>query len=103
MFNPFKKKPESAPMQTPEEILAEHNYRMEHDPAYKLSIEQSAAFFKADSEAREKAGLTDLPGEYTFECPNCGSLCKGSWTDINGKDNLHGQTGCHTCDIHLIV
>lgn len=44
-----------------------------------LTVEQSAAFFKADSEARKAAGLENLPGEYTFTCPKCGSKCKGSW------------------------
>ena len=40
-----------------DEFLAEHEYKMEHDPEYRKSIEKTAAFFKADKEAEEKAGL----------------------------------------------
>ena len=68
-----------------------------------LTAEQSAAFFKADSEARKAAGLENLPGEYTFTCPNCGTKCKGSWHAMYGMDNLHGRTDCITCNIHLMV
>ena len=104
MFNLFKKKKvEPAPAKTAEELAAEHEYRMEHDAEYRISMEKSRAFFKADREAREKAGLTNLPGEYFFNCPNCGTLCKGGGTALHGMDNLHGHTGCQTCNIHLMV
>ena len=73
------------------------------DEAVKKSAEKSAAFFKADSEARKAAGLERLPGEYTFTCPNCGSECKGSWHAVHGEDSLHGRTDCFTCNIHLMV
>ena len=67
------------------------------------SLEECNAFFEADKMARENAGLTNLPGEYTFTCPNCNSLCKGSWHSLYGEKNLHGRTGCQTCNIYLIV
>ena len=69
-----------------------------------ITDEQVAAFFKADSEAREAAGLKDRPGDYTFICPNCGSKCTGTWSSSHIDTNhLYGRTDCFTCDIHLIV
>lgn len=94
---------EEAIKKSNEEFLKEHEYKMAHDPEYRKSVEKSASFFKADSEARKAAGLENKPGEYTFTCPNCGSKCKGSWHTMYGVDNLHGRTDCFTCDIHLMV
>lgn len=71
--------------------------------AVELTDEQAAAFFKADKEAKEKADLVNKIGTYTFTCPNCGSLCKGEWVRFDSLGNLHGHTGCHTCNIHLMV
>lgn len=86
-----------------EDYLEEHEYKMEHDPEYRKSIEKSAAFFKADKEARKAAGLENKIGSYTFNCPNCGTLCKGEWVRFDSLGNLHGGTGCPTCNIRLIV
>lgn len=85
------------------DFIAEHDYKMEHDPEYRKLIEQSHAFFEADNEAREKAGLKDKEGVYTFQCPNCGSPCRGSWVWMKPNNEMHGYTGCSTCDIHLRV
>ena len=104
MFDFFKKKRnnnEPYNEKTPEQFLEEFNYKMEHDPEYRASVEKSARFFKADQEARKKAGLENKPGTYTFTCPNCNSLCKGSWV-LMGQQ-LHGSTGCSICNIHLMV
>lgn len=60
-----------------------------------------AQFFQADYEARKKAGLENKAGTYTFECPNCKTLCSGRW--IWNGNHLHGKTGCTKCNIHLIV
>ena len=68
-----------------------------------LTDEQAAAFFKADKEAEEKAGLTGKLGTYTFTCPNCGSECTGSWVRFDAYGSRHGSTSCNTCHIHLIV
>ncbi|MBR3995303.1 MAG: hypothetical protein IKI97_08490 [Clostridia bacterium] len=68
-----------------------------------LTDEQAAAFFKADKEAEEKAGLTGKLGTYTFTCPNCGSECTGNWVRFDSLGNRHGHTGCQTCNIHLMV
>lgn len=85
MFNFFKKK-EKQNIAKPE-----------------ITTEQSAAFFKADSEARKAAGLENKIGSYTFTCPNCGSQCKGEWVRFDHLGNLHGRTDCFTCNIHLMV
>lgn len=68
-----------------------------------LTAEQSAAFFKADSEARKAAGLENKIGFYSFTCPNCGTECKGEWVRFDSMGNLHGHTGCQKCNIHLMV
>lgn len=86
-----------------EQFLAEHKYRMEHDPEYRQGIEKSRAFFQADREAAEKAGLVNKLGSYTFTCPNCGSECKGEWVRFDRHGNRHGHTGCYVCNIHLMV
>lgn len=110
MFNFLKKKKqkqdeldEEAMRKSSEEFLKEHKYKMEHDPEYRKSVEQSAAFFKADSDARKAAGLENKIGSYTFTCPNCGTLCKGEWVRFDHLGSLHGRTDCFTCDIHLMV
>ena len=110
MFNFLKKKKqkqdelnEEAMRKSSEEFLKEHKYKMEHDPEYRKSVEESAAFFKADSEARKAAGLENKIGSYTFTCPNCGTLCKGEWVRFDHLGSLHGRTDCFTCDIHLMV
>ena len=110
MFDFFKRKKkqvdvleEEAIRKSNEEFLKEHEYKMEHDPEYRKSVEQSAAFFKADSEAKKAAGLENKIGSYTFICPNCGSECKGEWVRFDHLGNLHGRTDCFTCDIHLMV
>lgn len=94
---------EEAIRKSNEDFLKEHEYKMEHDPEYRKSVEESAAFFKADREAKEKAGLVNKIGSYTFTCPNCGSECKGEWVRFDHLGNLHGRTDCFTCDIHLMV
>lgn len=94
---------EEAIRKSNEDFLKEHEYKMEHDPKYRKSVEESAAFFKADSEARKAAGLENKIGSYTFTCPNCGTLCKGEWVHFDHLGNLHGRTDCFTCDIHLMV
>ena len=86
-----------------EDFVKEHEYKMEHDPEYRKSVEQSGAFFAADREARKAAGLENKIGSYTFTCPNCGSECKGEWVRFDHMGNLHGRTDCFTCDIHLMV
>lgn len=88
MFKNFKMKP---------------NLKSRHSPNHKPSLKEIESFFKTDSEARKAVGLENLPGEYTFTCPNCGTHCKSSWHSLYGADNLHGRTDCFTCDIHLIV
>ncbi len=110
MFNFLKKRSkktveldEEAMRKSSEDFLKEHEYKMEHDPEYRKSVEQSRAFFKADHEAQEKAGLVNKIGSYTFTCPNCGTLCKGEWVRFDHLGNLHGRTDCFTCDIHLMV
>lgn len=105
MLNIFKikNKMELTHIKTSDEFSEEHIYKMTHDAEYRASLEQSSAFFKADKEAREKAELTNLPGTYHFKCPNCGSDCEGSWNALYGMDNLHGYTGCQTCNIYLVV
>ena len=110
MFNFFKNKKqksveldEEAIRKSSEDFLKEHEWKMEHDLEYRKSVEQRAAFFKADSEARKAAGLENKIGSYTFTCPNCGSLCKGEWVRFDHLGNLHGRTDCFTCDIHLMV
>ena len=64
MFNFFKKKKqrqdefdEEQIKKEQEDFIKEHQYKMENDPEYRKSVEESAAFFKADSEARKAAGL----------------------------------------------
>ena len=86
-----------------EKFIAEHKYKMEHDPEYRQSLEKSRAFFQADREAEEKAGLVNKLGSYTFTCPNCGSECKGEWVRFDAFGNRHGHTGCYVCNIHLMV
>ena len=110
MFNFLKKKKQKqdeldkeAMRKSSEEFLKEHRYKMAHDPEYRKSVEQSAAFFKADSDARKAAGLENKIGSYTFTCPNCGTLCKGEWVRFDHLGSLHGRTDCFTCDIHLMV
>lgn len=71
--------------------------------AVELTDEQVAAFFKADKEAKEKADLVNKIGTYIFTCPNCGNLCKGEWVRFDSLGNLHGHTGCQTCNVHLMV
>lgn len=73
------------------------------EKAFEVCEKESAAFFKADSEARKAAGLENKIGYYTFTCPNCGSQCKGEWVRFDHLGSLHGRTDCFTCDIHLIV
>ena len=94
---------ESEKEQSQDEFLAEHEYKMEHDHEYRKSIEKTAAFFKADKEAEEKAGLKNKLGSYTFTCPNCGSECKGVWVRFDEFGNRHGRTDCQICNIHLMV
>lgn len=94
---------EEAIRKSNEDFLKEHEYKMEHDPEYRKSVEESAAFFKADSDARKAAGLENKIGSYTFTCPNCGTLCKGEWVRFDHLGSLHGRTDCFTCDIHLMV
>ncbi len=89
MFEFLKKKKKQASMPNAETI--------------EKSAEKSAAFFKADQEARKAAGLEDKVGSYTFTCPNCGSECKGEWVRHDHNGNIHGRTDCFTCDIHLMV
>lgn len=110
MFDFFKKRKrkvfefdEEAIRKSQEEFVRKNDYRMEHDPEFRKSVEESRAFFEANREARKAAGLEDKPGEYTFTCPNCGSECKGSWHSMFGANNLHGRTDCFTCGIHLVV
>ena len=109
MFEFLKKKKQSnvldeeAMRKSNEDFLKEHEYKMEHDPEYRKSVEESAAFFKADSEARKAAGLENKIGSYTFTCPNCGTLCKGEWVRFDSMGNLHGHTDCQKCNIHLMV
>ena len=110
MFNFFKKKKqrqvefdEEHIKKEQENFIKEHRYKMENDPEYRKSVEESAAFFKADSEARKAAGLENKIGSYTFTCPNCGSECKGEWVRFDHLGSLHGRTDCFTCDIHLMV
>ena len=98
-----EKAPELSEEESAERFLEEHEYKMEHDPEYRKSIERSAVFFKADTEARKAAGLENKIGSYTFNCPNCGTLCKGEWVRFDSLGNLHGGTGCPTCNIHLRV
>ena len=98
-----EKTPELSEEESAERFLEEHEYKLEHDPEYRKSIERSAAFFKADTEARKAAGLDNKIGSYTFNCPNCGTLCKGEWVRFDSLGNLHGGTGCPTCNIHLRV
>lgn len=97
MFDFLKKKKqkqdefdEEAMRKSSEDFLKEHKYKMEHDPEYRKSVEESAAFFKADSEARKAAGLENKIGYYTFTCPNCGTECKGEWVRFDHLGNLHG-------------
>lgn len=67
-----------------------------------ISIDQrDTRFLQADFEAREKAGLANQAGTYTFTCPNCNSICIGCWEWV--EEQLHGKTGCETCDIYLKV
>ncbi len=94
---------EEAIRKSSEEFFKEHEYKMEHDPEYRESVEKSVAFFDADHEAKEKAGLVNKIGSYTFTCPNCGTLCQGNWVRFDHAGNLHGRTDCFTCDIHLMV
>lgn len=89
MFNLWKKKKE-------EQTKVEEN-------KVELTDEQVAAFFKADKEAEEKAGLTGKLGTYKFTCPNCGSECTGSWVRFDAYGSRHGHTGCQTCNVHLMV
>ena len=110
MFDFFKRKKKQTDVLDEEEIrksnedfLKEHEYKMEHDPEYRKSVEESTAFFKADSEARKAAGIENKIGSYTFTCPNCGTICKGEWVRFDHLGNLHGRTDCFTCDIHLLV
>lgn len=110
MFDFFKRKKtasvkidDEATINSQDDFIKEFNYKMEHDPEYRKSVEESAAFFKADSEARKAAGLENKIGSYTFTCPNCGSECKGNWVRFDKCGNLHGRTDCFTCDIHLMV
>ena len=110
MVNFFKKKKqrqdefnEEQIKKEQEDFIKEHRYKMENDPEYRKSVEESATFFKADSEARKAAGLENKIGSYTFICPNCGTKCKGSWHAMYGMNNLHGRTDCFTCNIHLMV
>ena len=77
--------------------------RKEATKTHLLSEEETAAFFKADQVARKAAGLEKKIGTYTFTCPNCGTLCKGEWVRFDSLGNLHGGTGCPTCNIHLRV
>lgn len=98
-----EKTPELTEKESAERFLEEHEYKMEHDPEYRKSVEESAAFFKADTEARKAAGLENKIGSYTFNCPNCGTLCKGEWVRFDSLGNLHGGTGCPICNIHLRV
>ena len=94
---------EAVEEKTIEDFLKKQEYRMEHDPEYRKSVERSAAFFKADTEARKAAVLENKIGSYTFNCPNCGTLCKGEWVRFDHLGNLHGGTGCPICNIHLRV
>ena len=110
MFDFFKKKKQTSVeiddeyiRKSQEDFLKEFNYKMEHDTEYRKSVEKSAAFFKADQEAEEKAGLKGKLGSYTFTCPNCGSECRGVWVRFDEYGNRHGHTGCQTCNIHLMV
>ncbi len=82
-------------------IFEEHNYKMKHDKKYKQEVEKCKAFFKANREAREKAGLTNKAGKYTFTCPNCFSICEGNWLCHCGE--IHGNVGCDVCNIHYII
>lgn len=63
--------------------------------------QRDTRFLQADFEAREKAGLANQAGTYTFTCPNCNSKCIGSWMWVG--EQLHGKTGCKTCGICLMV
>jgi len=108
MFNFLKKKKanvyDEEQMKKDQEVfLQNHEYKMKHDPEYRKSVEESAAFFAADREARKAAGLENKIGSYTFTCPNCGSECKGEWVRFDHLGSLHGRTDCFTCDIHLMV
>ena len=110
MFNFLKKKKqkldeidENFIRKSQENFIRQHDYKIKHDPKYRKSVEKSNAFFKADREAREKAGLVNKIGSYTFTCPNCGTKCKGEWLRFDSTGNLHGHTDCFNCNIHLIV
>ena len=94
---------EEAMRKSDEAFLKEHEHKKEYDPEDRRSVEESAAFFKADSEARKAAGLENKIGSYIFTCPNCGTFCKGEWVRFDCMGNLHGRTDCFTCDIHLMV
>ncbi len=72
-------------------------YIKEHPEA----MAQSAAFFAAANEAREKAGISNDEGEVFFTCPNCGATCRSSFIWYHGS--LHGGVGCEQCKIMLMV
>lgn len=72
-----------------------------HPKPHKLSAEQ--AFFQADHKARKQAGLMGRAGAYQFSCPNCGTICKGTWLWNADSNSLHGHTGCPQCGIHLWI
>lgn len=107
LFKRNRRKEEPVPELSDDEVadkfLAEHEYKMEHDAKYRESIEKTARLFEADEKARLEAGLKNKIGTYTFTCPNCGTLCKGEWVRFDKMGNLHGSTGCPTCNIQLFV
>lgn len=83
------------------EFLKKNSHTKKENAALLEDMKKYAVILEADKIARKNAGLEDKAGSYTFTCPICGSECHGSWVEFDG--DLHGGTGCRTCDFLLRV